>query len=64
MNQFGKFLRISSWVDPENLLMNVVDDFEMATLLIRQTETRQANRNTSGEWKHVRNSLGKQKHVR
>ena len=33
MNQFGKFQRISSWVDPENLLMNVGDDFEMATLL-------------------------------
>ena len=32
MNQFGKFQRISSWVDPENLLMNVGDDFEMATL--------------------------------
>ena len=33
MDQFGKFQRISSWVDPENLLMNVGDDFEMATLL-------------------------------
>ena len=36
MNQFGKFQRISSWVDPENLLLNVGDDFEMATLLSRQ----------------------------
>ena len=33
MKQFGKCQRISSWVDPENLLMNVGDDFEMATLL-------------------------------